>query len=247
MDIVTLAMAKSYAEELIRGAGAIQGIGIQRMEQVTTSTESGGLNVWRATLTDGSAFDFEVRNGPEGPPGRAFEYSDFTAEQLAALTGPAGPQGPQGERGLQGEQGIQGEQGPQGEQGLQGIQGVEGPQGPQGLPGESAVSAINPRGDYDVNADPPYTVNDYLTYTNGNTYACKADNPTNEPPTTGLSDDPYWQLMALRGRKGRRVSKVYKARRANQGRRGKLAHRACRAFRALLEIRTFLPSALSRR
>lgn len=202
MDVITLALAKAYAEALIRGEGAIQGVGVEKIEQTVVSTESGGLNVWTATLTNGNTFDFQVRNGLNGPQGAPFTYADFTPEQLAALTGPQGEQGPQGIQGVQGEQGIQGEKGDTGEQGPQGIQGIEGPQGPQGLPGESAVSAINPRGDYDINADPPYTVNDYLTYTNGNTYACKRDNPTNEPPTTGLTDDPYWQLMALRGAQG---------------------------------------------
>lgn len=47
--------------------------------------------------------------GPTGPQGAPFTYSDFTAEQLAALTGPTGPQGPvgpQGETGLQGPAGV---------------------------------------------------------------------------------------------------------------------------------------------
>lgn len=46
--------------------------------------------------------------GPKGDKGDAFVYTDFTPEQLAALTG---PQGPQGEQGIQGIQGIQGEPG----------------------------------------------------------------------------------------------------------------------------------------
>ena len=40
--------------------------------------------------------------GQQGPKGDPFTYSDFTAEQLAALTGPQGPQGPQGDRGSSG-------------------------------------------------------------------------------------------------------------------------------------------------
>ena len=49
--------------------------------------------------------------GPQGEKGDAFVYSDFTAEQLAALKGPkgdkgdTGPQGPQGEIGPQGPKG----------------------------------------------------------------------------------------------------------------------------------------------
>lgn len=155
--------------------------------------------------------------GPAGPQGPQGNPGGTGPQGEQGLQGPAGPQGPQGEpgetgpqgeqgpQGIQGPQGPAGEQGPQGErgpQGEQGIQGPEGPQGPQGEPGESAVSAINPRGDYDVAADPPYTKNDYITHTDGNSYACKQDNPTNEAPTTGLSDDPFWQLLALRGAQG---------------------------------------------
>lgn len=61
--------------------------------------------------------------GPAGPRGAAFEYSDFTPEQLAALTGPAGPQG---------ETGPEGPAGPRGEEGPRGETGPAGPAGPQG-------------------------------------------------------------------------------------------------------------------
>lgn len=86
-------------------------------------------------------------------------------------------------------------------QGQQGIQGPTGPVGPAGSDGENAVAALTPRGDYTASAEPAYVVNDYVSY-NGNSYACKADNPTNAAPTTGGSDDPFWQLMALQGAKG---------------------------------------------
>lgn len=59
-------------------------------------------------------------DGQQGPKGDPFTYSDFTEEQLIALTGPQGPAGPRGEQGLTGEQGIQG------------IQGVQGPKGDPG-------------------------------------------------------------------------------------------------------------------
>lgn len=79
---------------------------------------------------------------------------------------------------------------------------LRGPKGEQGPIGESAVSAINPRGDYDVNAEPSYTKSDYITYTDGNTYVCKLDNPTNEPPIDGTVTDTYWQVIAFRGAQG---------------------------------------------
>lgn len=56
--------------------------------------------------------------GEKGPKGDAFTYSDFTAEQLAALkgekgdTGATGPRGPQGEQGPKGDKGDTGPQGP---------------------------------------------------------------------------------------------------------------------------------------
>lgn len=55
--------------------------------------------------------------GPKGDKGDAFTYSDFTAEQLAALKGEkgdTGPQGPQGEQGPQGDTGPKGDTGPAG-------------------------------------------------------------------------------------------------------------------------------------
>lgn len=73
--------------------------------------------------------------GAQGPKGTPFTYSDFTADQLAALTGPKGDTGPQGKQGIQGPQGPQGKQGPQGIQGVEGKQGPQGPQGPVGPKG----------------------------------------------------------------------------------------------------------------
>ena len=79
--------------------------------------------------------------GAKGDKGDAFTYSDFTAEQLAALkgakgdTGATGPQGPKGDTGPQGPQGEKGDTGPQGPQGPKGDKGDTGPQGLQGEKG----------------------------------------------------------------------------------------------------------------
>ena len=135
-------------------SGALAGIGIESLEQTTISTDDSGINVWTATLTDGSTYQFEVRNGQRGEKGLQgatgekgdpFTYADFTAEQLAELKGPKGEKGDTGEQGPQGEtgpQGIQGEVGPQGPQGPQGIQGEVGPQGEKGDTGDTG-----PKGD----------------------------------------------------------------------------------------------------
>ena len=83
--------------------------------------------------------------GPQGEKGTPFTYADFTAAQLAALTGPkgakgdTGPQGPQGEtgpRGEKGDTGATGAVGPQGPKGEKGDPGATGPQGIQGPKGE---------------------------------------------------------------------------------------------------------------
>lgn len=59
--------------------------------------------------------------GEKGDKGDAFTYSDFTAEQLAALKG---GKGDTGARGPQGEQGPQGDTGPKGDTGPAGAAGT---------------------------------------------------------------------------------------------------------------------------
>lgn len=104
--------------------GGAAGVGISKIEQTTTSTDDGGINVWTATLTDGSTYQFEVRNGQRG------------AQGPAGPQGERGPAGPQGIQGPQGEKGETGAQGPQGEPGATGSTGPQGIQGPQGEKGE---------------------------------------------------------------------------------------------------------------
>ena len=75
------------------------------------------------------------------------------------------------------------------------------PKGEKGDPGEHAVAALNPRGEYNSNADPTYLKNDYITYEN-KCYVCKLDNPSNTAPSDGSGNDVYWQLLALQGPRG---------------------------------------------
>lgn len=65
-------------------SGALAGIGIESLEQTTISTDDSGINIWTATLTDGSTYQFEVRNGQRGEKGE---------------TGATGAQGPAGANG----------------------------------------------------------------------------------------------------------------------------------------------------
>ena len=94
----------------IRGEKGETGVGVASIQQTHKSTEDGGLNVWQATLTDGTQSAFTVVNGSKGS------------------------QGVPGERGPQGEPGVPGERGPQGEP------GVPGERGPQGDPGRGIRS-----------------------------------------------------------------------------------------------------------
>lgn len=112
--------------------------------------------------------------GPQGEKGDAFKYSDFTPEQLAALTGPTGPKGDKGDKGDRGDAfkytdfteaqlealtgptgktGPQGPKGDKGEKGDRGDTGATGAQGPRGYTGDrgpkgdtGATGATGPQG-----------------------------------------------------------------------------------------------------
>lgn len=101
--------------------------------------------------------------GPQGEKGTPFTYADFTAAQLAALTGPQGPkgdigpQGPQGPTGATGETGATGPQGPTGPKGADGSNGVTPTIGSNGnwylgttdtgKPSRGATGSQGPQGD----------------------------------------------------------------------------------------------------
>ena len=74
--------------------------------------------------------------GPKGDTGKAFTYSDFTADQLAALKG---EKGDKGDTGATGPQGIQGEPGAKGDTGSQGPKGDKGDTGATGASGTSVT------------------------------------------------------------------------------------------------------------
>lgn len=91
--------------------------------------------------------------GPQGPQGEkgdkgdTFTYSDFTPEQLEALTGPQGPKGDTGDTGPQGPKGDTGNTGPQGPEGSRGPQGIQGPKGETGATGpQGPAGAKGPAG-----------------------------------------------------------------------------------------------------
>lgn len=97
--------------------------------------------------------------------------------------------------------------------------GEKGEKGDKGDPGEASIAALNPRGDFSAGASPAYTVNDYVSY-NGSSYVCKTDNPSNTAPTTGGNDDPFWQLIALKGAKGDKGDPGEKGEKGDPGEKG---------------------------
>lgn len=154
--------------------GGAAGVGIAKLEQTTISTDDGGVNIWTATLTDGSTYQYQVRNGQRGsvgPQGEPGPQGPVGPAGPAGDTGATGPQGPQGEQGPQGPAGPAGETGPAGATGAPGAKGdkgdpftyadftpeqlaalkgekgdtgATGPQGPQGEKGE--MGAQGPQG-----------------------------------------------------------------------------------------------------
>ena len=66
------------------GASGSDGVGIQSVEQTTTSSSDGGSNVITVTKTDGSKSTFTVKNGSKGSQGEK---------------GDTGAQGPKGDKG----------------------------------------------------------------------------------------------------------------------------------------------------
>lgn len=68
--------------------------------------------------------------------GDPFTYSNFTAEQLAALKGEKGDTGAQGPQGVKGDKGDKGDTG---EQGIQGVQGLKGDKGDNGYTPQKGV------------------------------------------------------------------------------------------------------------
>ncbi len=116
---------------------------IVSLEQTTTSSESGGKNVWTATFGDGRKSNIEIKNGEKGDKGDQGEKGDKGDKGDTGATGATGPQGLQGP---QGEKGDPGAQGPQGEQGIQ------GPKGDKGDPGKDGKTPVKGE-DYFTNED----------------------------------------------------------------------------------------------
>lgn len=125
--------------------GGADGVGIQSIEQTTTSTEDGGINEVTATLTNGVTSTFQIRNGQKGSTG---ERGERGPQGIQGIQGETGPQGLQGERGLQGETGERGPKGDTGSTGPQGLKGDKGDKGDTGAKGDTGETGPQgPKGD----------------------------------------------------------------------------------------------------
>ena len=65
-----------------QGIQGTDGVGIQSVEQTTTSAEDGGTNVVTVTKTDGTTSTFYVRNGSRGSTGPAGEVQALLARMV---------------------------------------------------------------------------------------------------------------------------------------------------------------------
>lgn len=139
--------------------GTSGGTSISKIEQTTTSSEDGGINVITVTLTNGTTATFRIQNGskgstgPQGPQGNK---------------GDTGAQGPKGDKGDKGDTGGTGPQGPQGNKGDTGDTGPTGPQGPTGPKGSDGHSPyVGDNGNWFVWSDDREQYEDSYLQANG--------------------------------------------------------------------------------
>lgn len=62
---------RSLSDEIADIQSGKDGVGIQSVEQTTTSAEDGGTNVVTVTKTDGTTSTFSIKNGSKGSTGQA--------------------------------------------------------------------------------------------------------------------------------------------------------------------------------
>lgn len=124
------------------------------VEQIQTSKESDGINIYSVTDKDGTSHMLTVKNGAKGdagPQGEKGEKGDTGAKGDKGDAGPQGAKGDTGAQGAKGETGPQGEKGdagPKGDKGDKGEQGIQGIQGERGIQGEKGDKGdTGPKGD----------------------------------------------------------------------------------------------------
>lgn len=140
------------------------------------------------------------QTGAIGPKGDPFVYSNFTPEQLSALTGPAGPKGDKGDKGNTGSPftydmftaaqlaSLKGAKGETGAVGPKGDTGAVGPQGTQGLKGDTgAQGPIGPKGETGAVGPKGATGDRGLQGVQGPTGATGSQGPKGDKGDTGLT------------------------------------------------------------
>ena len=149
-------------EDAISNINKAQANNIKKIEQTTTSIESGGINVITITTGNGTT-SFEVRNGSKGDQGEKGEKGEKGERGLQGL------QGIQGEQGLPGNDGAKGDKGdafkytdftPEQLESLKGQKGDKGEQGEQGMKGDTG--AKREQGIQGVKGD-PFTYDDFTS------------------------------------------------------------------------------------
>lgn len=77
------------ALEAAKEAGTFDGVGIQSIEQTTTSNVDDGINVVTATLTNGTSSTFNIKNGSKGSAGTNATITNATATVDANIGTPS--------------------------------------------------------------------------------------------------------------------------------------------------------------
>ncbi len=122
-------------------------------EQIETSDEDGGANVYAFKDASGKTSEFTVKNGSKGSKGDMGPKGDAGPQGLQGEKGEKGDIGAQGVKGDTGPQGPKGDTGPQGPQGKKGDTGATGPQGPKGDKGDTGPTTTTlTNQDYTVNS-----------------------------------------------------------------------------------------------
>lgn len=141
MDIITLALAKKYVDEVVAGSGVRAGKNCTI--QSITPVDGGNNVVFAWTNDDGTAATqtlfvangVDGRNGIDGTDGVSVTHNwNGTILEVTSASGTSSAD-LKGETGAQGAQGLRGEKGEKGETGAQGIQGIQGIQGEKGEDG----------------------------------------------------------------------------------------------------------------
>ena len=140
MDIITLVLARKYADQLMATGGDPEAAQELIKQEVNSYLEKFGADLETFAAINQQVKDLEaaidniqLTPGPQGPQGETGAIGPVGPQGLQGETGPVGPQGPQGETGLTG---------PIGPQGPQGIEGKIGPVGPIGPKGEDGINGL---------------------------------------------------------------------------------------------------------